>query len=324
MQLIRVLSLCLLAILHGMLLPIRAQVAPETFLLPDAQAAEAYRVSIEQVLNESYGLKLETGRRRSSFRWALSDGEMPPGLSMRPTGTIAGVPRAPREEPYHFRIRVIDISVAGPDPLILDFSLKVNAPRIRLSRINAPRLVPASSASVAASEADATSELGHRPSPSASTLVNPTAFDFTGRPTTPAHAADPGLPSSLPTRRLVFQQGTYAPDLDHRWMGSIAMDKLGDIVLGYNVSGSVSPSIRLTSRFPTDAPGQLGKEVIIQKGTGWQGTSTDALSRWGNYSGMTIDPTDDCTFWYTAEYGKENGTFNWHTSIASFQLNKCK
>jgi hypothetical protein len=149
------------------------------------------------------------------------------------------------------------------------------------------------------------------------------------------HSVDTGPPNSRTGVRwyeirnpnlapAVFQQGTYAPDLDHRWMGSIAMDKLGNIVLGYNVSGSISPSIRLTSRFPTDPLGRFGKEVVLQKGTGSQGTPTDSLSRWGDYSGLAVDPTDDCTFWYTAEYGKESGTFNWHTRIASFKLDKCK
>jgi hypothetical protein len=128
---------------------------------------------------------------------------------------------------------------------------------------------------------------------------------------------------------VVFQQGTYAPDLNHRWMGSIAMDRKGDIVAGYSVSGSVHPGVRITSRFPTDPKGILGTERVIRDGTGSQGSATDALSRWGDYSGLTIDPNNDCTFWYTAEYAAANGseinpTFKWHTRIASFKLRRCR
>ena len=150
------------------------------------------------------------------------------------------------------------------------------------------------------------------------------------------HSVDTGPPNSRTGVRwyeirnpsaaapAVFQQGTYAPDSKHRWMGSIAMDRAGNIVLGYNVSGSVSPGIALTSRSPKDPPGRLGAEVLMVKGAGSQSASGGDVSRWGDYSGLTLDPADDCTFWYTAEYGKENATSNWHTSIFAFKLKKCK
>ena len=119
----------------------------------------------------------------------------------------------------------------------------------------------------------------------------------------------------------VFQQGTYAPDPLYRWMGSIAMDKVGNIALGYSVSSSSQfPSIRYTGRAPTDAPGTMQAENVILNGSGSQQHS---LSRWGDYSAMTIDPVDDCTFFYTNEYLKSNGTFNWSTQIASFRFPNC-
>src|SRR5205085_3608030 len=124
-----------------------------------------------------------------------------------------------------------------------------------------------------------------------------------------------GLPSG-------FQQGTYAIDSNSRWMGSIAMDKVGDIGLGYSVSGTgLQPSIRFTSRAPGDAAGTLRAESSINAGTGSQ---TATLSRWGDYSAITVDPVDDSTFWYTTEYLKTNGTFNWSTRIASFRLPTCQ
>jgi hypothetical protein len=125
-------------------------------------------------------------------------------------------------------------------------------------------------------------------------------------------------PNGTPT---VFQQGTYAPDSNYRWMGSIAMDKAGDIALGYSVSSaSLNPAIRYTGRVPTDALGALQAENVIFDGAGSQ---TGGLSRWGDYSAMTIDPVDDCTFFYTNEYQKANGSFNWSTRIASFKFPSC-
>jgi hypothetical protein len=125
-------------------------------------------------------------------------------------------------------------------------------------------------------------------------------------------------PNGGPT---VFQQGTFSPDLTHRWMGSIAMDKVGDIAVGYSVSSSsVFPSIRYTGRVPTDPLGVLQSESTIIIGGGSQLTN---LNRWGDYSAMSVDPVDDCTFWYTTEYLKASGTFNWSTRIASFKFPGC-
>jgi hypothetical protein len=120
----------------------------------------------------------------------------------------------------------------------------------------------------------------------------------------------------------LFQQGTYAVDSNSRWMGSIAMDKVGNIAVGYSVSGtSLSPSIRFATRAPGDAAGTLGAESSIIAGGGSQ---TGSLSRWGDYSAMTVDPVDDCTFWYTTEYLKASGSFNWSTRISSFRLPTCQ
>ena len=125
-------------------------------------------------------------------------------------------------------------------------------------------------------------------------------------------------PGATPT---VYQQGTYAPDSSYRWMGSIAQDKVGDMGLGYSVSSSIMfPAIRYTGRTPSDPLGSMGSETSIVEGTGSQLRN---LSRWGDYSSMAIDPTDDCTFWYTSEYLLSNGTFNWSTQIASFSFPGC-
>jgi len=125
-----------------------------------------------------------------------------------------------------------------------------------------------------------------------------------------------------PTGTLsVFQQGTYSPDSSSRWMGSIALDKVGDIALGYSVSSSsVFPSIRYSGRVPSDPAGTLEAENSILVGGGSQ---TGNLNRWGDYSSMSVDPVDDCTFWFTTEYLKTSGSFNWSTQIASFKFPGC-
>ncbi|HXB21665.1 MAG TPA: hypothetical protein VNV88_09800, partial [Candidatus Solibacter sp.] len=128
-------------------------------------------------------------------------------------------------------------------------------------------------------------------------------------------------PNGSPT---LAQQSTFAPDTDFRWMGSIAMDKAGDIALGYSISSSTtSPSIGVTGRTPSDPANTMQAESLVIGGTGSQTSSSRALSRWGDYSAMQVDPSDDCTFWFTTEYMKTTGVFNWNTRIASFKFPNC-
>jgi len=99
------------------------------------------------------------------------------------------------------------------------------------------------------------------------------------------------------------------------------MDKQGNMALGYSVSSStLKPGIRYTGRLSTDPLGTMQAENTIKAGGGSQ---LPNLSRWGDYSAMTVDPVDDCTFWYTTEYLKANGTFNWSTWITSFKFPGC-
>jgi len=127
-------------------------------------------------------------------------------------------------------------------------------------------------------------------------------------------------PGSTP---VVYQQSTFAPDTSYRWMGSVAMDKLGNLALGYSVSSSaLHPAIRYTGRLAGDPLNTLEAENSIIEGLGSQ--SGNNLSRWGDYSAMTVDPVDDCTFWYTTEYLKSTGSFNWNTRIASFKFPGCQ
>jgi Bacterial Ig-like domain (group 3) len=125
-------------------------------------------------------------------------------------------------------------------------------------------------------------------------------------------------PNATPT---VFQQGTFSPDSQYRWMGSIAMDQSGDIAMGYSASSSSNfPAVRYTGRVPSDSAGTMESENSIIEGTG---SETNGSSRWGDYSSMSVDPADDCTFWYTNEYLTTNGSFNWKTRIGSFKFTSC-
>ena len=126
----------------------------------------------------------------------------------------------------------------------------------------------------------------------------------------------------------IHQQGTFSdppgvpPDGNHRWMGSIAMNQMGDVGLGYSVSGSGTyPSIRATGRLAGDAAGTMTQgEVNIVAGSGYQ---THSSGRWGDYSSMSVDPVDDCTFWYTQEYYAVAGNAPWQTRIGSFTIGDC-
>ncbi len=127
------------------------------------------------------------------------------------------------------------------------------------------------------------------------------------------------------TQPQVYQQGTTAdPDgATFRWMGSAAMDKQGNMALGYSVSNATStyPSIRFNGRKIWDPLNQLPQaESTIIAGAGTQENSS---GRWGDYSSMNIDPSDDCTFWYTNEYMQNTSDANWQTRIASFRFPGC-
>lgn len=120
----------------------------------------------------------------------------------------------------------------------------------------------------------------------------------------------------------IYQQGTFAPDGDSRWMGSVAMDKAGNMALGYSVSSTATyPSIRYTGRLESDPLGTLpqGETTLIAGG----GSQLSTSGRWGDYSSMSVDPNDDCTFWYTQEYYPASSSAGWHTRIGSFSFPSC-
>jgi len=114
----------------------------------------------------------------------------------------------------------------------------------------------------------------------------------------------------------LFQEGTWAPDADHRWLGSIALDGSGNMALAYSITGSATfPGIRYVGRLAGDTAGVMttGEQTIVTGAGSQTGTG-----RWGDYSALTVDPVDDCTFWYTNEYVPASGS--WTTRIANFRF----
>ena len=123
-----------------------------------------------------------------------------------------------------------------------------------------------------------------------------------------------GVPTLFQTNTLKFDTATF------RFMPSIAQDKNGNAAVGYSFSSNtLHPGIRAAwwnlplSTAPT--------ELTLFDGTGDQGNTT----QYGDYSSMTVDPVDDCTFWYVNEYFTTNqtATLNWHTRISHFKAAGC-
>ncbi len=127
-------------------------------------------------------------------------------------------------------------------------------------------------------------------------------------------------PNSSP---VLYQEGTYSPDNVHRWMGSLAMDRKGNMLLGFSVSDAttVFPGIRYTGRFSTDPLNTMpqGEGTVIAGA----GSQTSTGSRWGDYSSMNIDSVDDCTFWYTTQYYAATSTTTYRTRISSVTFPEC-
>ena len=122
----------------------------------------------------------------------------------------------------------------------------------------------------------------------------------------------------------IHQQGTYAPDADHRWMGSASMNGAGDIALGYSIANTgTDATIGFTGRRAIDPPGQMTQSEGEFNPFGPTGYQTHGSGRWGDYSSITVDPADDCTFWYTQEYYASVGLAPWRTRVGSFKFAEC-
>ena len=118
----------------------------------------------------------------------------------------------------------------------------------------------------------------------------------------------------------LHQQGTYAPDGFYRWMASPAMDKFGNIGIGYSFGGTPHfAGQRFAGRRASDPPGLLTlRETVLAEGAAAQTNTV----RWEDYSQTAVDPADDCTIWYVGDYYKKDAT-NYSTRIGAFRMPGC-
>ena len=131
--------------------------------------------------------------------------------------------------------------------------------------------------------------------------------------------------ANAPLQRAIVDEGVYTPDTNTRWMGGIAIDKGGNIGVGYNVSSAtINPRLMINGRALNDPDSTLRDEQACTPATtGSQTGSFSGRGRWGDYTSMSVDPTDDCTFWFTGEFYPTTSTNQWSTRICSFKFNEC-
>jgi len=139
---------------------------------------------------------------------------------------------------------------------------------------------------------------------------------------TAAHSAVRWYEYRTPLTPVIFQSGTYSPDkTSWRWVPSIAQDQFGDIAVAYNISGTtLYPGLAFAGRVPADKAGTLETETILVTGGGSQNATNQ---NWNSFDGLSLDPVDDCTFWYTGEYYKTSSLETWTTQIVSFRFPSC-
>ena len=130
---------------------------------------------------------------------------------------------------------------------------------------------------------------------------------------------------TLEAQPRIIDQGTYAPDEHHRWMGGINMDQSGNIALGYNVSSeTLNPEIRIAGKLLNGPPGVLLDETQCSPtGTGAQTGLFSGRARWGDYATMAVDPDNQCTFWFTTEYYSTTSFSSWNTRICNLEFPTC-
>lgn len=153
MKTLRVLTFTLLMALYGIAATTRAQEATQILSLPQGSVGKIYRASIETVLRDQ-GMRLQSEVRAPVFRWTFAGGELPPGLVLRPNGTIIGTPRVPRETPYQFKLKVFDGMAPMSVGLLLEFNLTINTSHVKLVPAAQLKLVPENEAVSSSTKGD--------------------------------------------------------------------------------------------------------------------------------------------------------------------------
>jgi len=136
-----------------------------------------------------------------------------------------------------------------------------------------------------------------------------------------AHSAIRWYEYRTPQTPTLYQWGNVNPDANFRWVPAIAQDKYGDIAVGYNISSpTVYAGIRYSGRAFADHINSMEKEITLVNGAGAQIGNNH---NWSSFTSLTLDPVDDCTFWYTAQYYATSSANGWKTQIASFRFPSC-
>ena len=292
---------------------------------------DAYYATYDLFLGGVFQSAIACGYDRSSMLNGLAASEIcfqPPGVaSLRPV-SVDGPVAPPRDEPgflMNFETDVLDLwtinidwvtpsnsTLNGPTPI----SVGAFTPACTGSPDNACVPQPAPGALLRSRSDRLMSRVTYRNFGTHEAIVaNHTIASNTTSGIRWYEIRSPNLTPSI------FQQGTYAlDDTNWRWLASIAEDGAEGLAAGFSMSSAtLKPSIAWTGRINTDPLGTMGQaESIIATGLG-----VGTVSSWGGYSSMTIDPVDDCTFWYTNELYNLNGISTWDTRIATVKFPNC-
>jgi hypothetical protein len=127
--------------------------------------------------------------------------------------------------------------------------------------------------------------------------------------------------NTIPATPTQQQDWTNGNDGLYRWMPSLNVDGSGNLAIGYSVSSTtLNPGIRYAGRTPTDPLNTLSGETVLMAGTGHQ---TSTSGRWGDYTTMFVDPTDNCTFYHVNEYYSVTGSATWRNRVGAFKFPTC-
>src|SRR6266404_9159927 len=131
--------------------------------------------------------------------------------------------------------------------------------------------------------------------------------------------------NTIPATPTQQQDWSNGNDGLWRFMPSINVDGSGNMAIGYSVaSTTLNPGIRYAGRLTTDAANALQSENIIMASTGHQTrTNTDGGGRWGDYTSMFVDPTDNCTFYHVNEYYSVTQSVGWRNRVGTFRFSQC-
>jgi subtilisin-like proprotein convertase family protein len=335
---------------------------PDAYYMTDNQFNQAGTAFLQDGVFAFDRNKLLHGDPAASFIYFDTAVLFPPGTGINGTDGIGGMlpadmdgyipPAAGAPCPFAYfqagenagepgdQLRIFDFHADFTVPANSTFTERTGSPLVvaafdPIPVPNTRNVVPQPAPSTAASFLDAISDrlmfrLSYRNLGTNETLVLNHTVNAATNPVFRAGVRWYQLNRATPAGAFTIgEQQTWAPaDTEHRWMGSAANNFQGDLAVAYSTSSAtVFPSIRYAARLGTDTPGTglVQGETSIIAGAGSQ---TSTSGRWGDYSDLTVDPSDDCTFWYTQEYypvssEPGNTTAPWHTRISKFAPGPC-